>query len=177
MQKIKKFLEFNGKTILFISVNGIIYIAVRPICEALEVNYNRQFQNLKEDPILKDEFAIQQILAPDNRLRNFVCLPEQFIYGWIFSMKSSSAELLRYKKKCYQVLFEYFHGTITRRKEVLEQVVKDSTEAETLRGRLNENEDFKRLNELDASIMRAGKTLKQLDGDMITDIQLSLFQS
>jgi hypothetical protein len=177
MQKIKKFLEFNGKTILFLSVNGTYYIAIKPICEAIVVDYIQQFKNTKEDPILGPALCKYTIQVPGSQRREFVCLPEQYIYGWIFSIKSESTELLRYKKKCYDVLFEYFHGTITRRKEVLEQYVKDSTEAETLRARLNENEDFKRLNELDASIMRAGKTLKQLDGDMITDIQLSLFQS
>lgn len=119
--KIKKFLEFNGKTIFFVDVNGTNWIAVKPICEALGVNYNRQFQNLKEDEILGDVFAIQQMRDTLNRNQKMVCLPEKFIYGWIFSLQSQSEDLKLYKRKCYELLFDYFHGTITKRKEFLSQ--------------------------------------------------------
>ena len=46
--KIKKFLEFNGKTISFLCKEGEYWVAIKPICEALGVNYNRQYQNLKK---------------------------------------------------------------------------------------------------------------------------------
>jgi len=88
----KKFLEFNGRNIYFLAIDGKYWIAVKPICEALKVNYNRQFQNIKSDPILVQLFAEQQMVAADGKLRKMVCLPEKFIYGWIFTIQSSSQE-------------------------------------------------------------------------------------
>lgn len=175
MQSIKKFLEFNGKNIIFLCKNGIYYIALKPICEAIGVDYIQQFKNTKVDEILKDELCKHTMHVPGDRHREFVCLPEEYIYGWIFSIKSNSPDLIKYKKKCYLVLFEFFHGTITRRKEVLQQVVLDSSEADKLRTILSDNKDYTRLVSLEANIMRAGKSLKKLDSDLITDIQLNLF--
>ena len=42
-----------------------------------------------------------------------------YIYGWIFSLRSESIELQNYKRTCYELLYNYFHGTITNRKELL----------------------------------------------------------
>lgn len=41
------FLEFNGKNILFKSENGVYWVAVKPICEALNVVYTGQLKRLK----------------------------------------------------------------------------------------------------------------------------------
>ena len=43
---IKKFLEFNGKSIHFLSAGGEYWIALKPICEVLEVDYSSQLTNI-----------------------------------------------------------------------------------------------------------------------------------
>ena len=58
-----------------------------------------------------------------NRLQKMICLPEKYIYGWLLSINSSSQELRNYKKECYDILYNYFHGTITGRKELLKKKV------------------------------------------------------
>lgn len=52
MQKHEKFLEFNGKKIIFLSVDGTYWIALKPILEALNMDADRSIKNLKNDPIL-----------------------------------------------------------------------------------------------------------------------------
>lgn len=47
MKKHEKFLEFNDKKIIFLSVDGTYWIALKPICEALNVDWNRSYQNVK----------------------------------------------------------------------------------------------------------------------------------
>lgn len=117
--QIKKFLEFNGKSIHFLAVDGEYWIALKPICEALNVDYIRQFKNLQEDEILSQLLSEQTMVAADNKMRKMVCLPEFFIYGYIFSIQSASKELQGYKLECYRILYEHFHGAITGRKELL----------------------------------------------------------
>ena len=111
-QSIAIFLEFKGKNLLFLAKNGIYWIAVKPICEVLEVDYIRQFKNMKEDPILGPALSKQTMQVPNDQTRSLVCLPEHFIYGWVFSIKSQSPQLLEYKKDCYEILFNHFHGAI-----------------------------------------------------------------
>ncbi len=84
MQKHEKFLEFNGKKIIFLSVDGTYWIALKPICEALNIEYSRSFKNVKNDPILAPVLAIQPMQVSKNGIlqgRNMVCLPEKFIYN------------------------------------------------------------------------------------------------
>ena len=52
-KQVVKFLEFKGKNIVYLSVNGTYWIAIKPVCEALKVDYIAQFKNLKEDEILR----------------------------------------------------------------------------------------------------------------------------
>lgn len=67
MQQPNKFLEFNGKAVYFLAKGGSYWIAIKPICESLGVDYNRQFQNLKADKILSQLFAKQQMTGADGK--------------------------------------------------------------------------------------------------------------
>jgi len=120
-KEIKKFLEFNGKSIHFLAVDGQYWIAIKPICEALNVDYIRQFKNLQDDKILGLLLSEQTMVAADGKLRKMTSLPEFYIYGWIFQIQSDSEELAAYKWECYRILYEFFHGSITGRKELLSQ--------------------------------------------------------
>ena len=127
MKNFEKFLEFKGKKLFFLAKDGKYWIAIKPICEALNVNFNRQYQNIKEDPILGSAYANQQMQLGEDQLRYWACLPEFYVYGWIFSIQSKSEELQEYKWKCYEVLYNYFHGAITGRKPILDRKAKAET--------------------------------------------------
>lgn len=166
--EVKKFLEFNGKVIYFVAADGQYWIAMKPICEALGVNYNRQFQNLKEDKILSQLFAEQQMVAADGKLRKMVCLPEFFIYGWIFSIQSQSEELQQYKLECYQVLYEHFHGTIAGRKDLLKQKAQAQIEIDQVMNTLAPEAAFK-LQQAQKRLNQTTTRLRQLDHEAIQE--------
>lgn len=171
---IKKFLEFNGKAILFKSIDGQFWVALKPICEALYVQWINQFQRLKEDKILGQLLSNQIMVGADNRSRKMVALPEKYVYGWLFSIQSGSDALQNYKLKCYEVLYDYFHGSIGARSVTLIQKATDEQELAELEETLKVNTDFKRYNELKGRIARSGIVLKQLDKNFV-DSQLSMF--
>jgi len=164
----KKFLEFNGKSIYFLSKDGTYWIAIKPICEALEVNYNRQFQNIKSDSILAPAFAIQQMQVGNDQSRNWSCLPEFFIYGWIFQIKSESEKLAKYKWEVYQILYEYFKGTITQREKLLKIKTQSDIEIEQLEENLSKSKEFKRIQELKNLKKKTTRSLNSLDKDIVT---------
>lgn len=170
----KTFLQFNGKTIYFLDIKGEYWVSVKPICEAIGVNYNRQFQNLKSHPIFGGVFAKQQMHDASGRLQNMIALPERYVYGWIFQIRSDNQELIQYQKDCCDLLFNYFHGTITQRKHILRRKSEIKMEMHQLRENLAVSEDFHRLMELTTEEMRLGKSLKELDAEIVKD-QLSLF--
>ena len=120
-KEIRKFLSFNGKAIYFLATDDEYWIAIKPICTALEVDYIRQFKDLEEYPILAPALSKQTMQGPDKQHRNYICPLEYFIYGWISQFQSQSPELQKYKWECYRILYEHFHCSITRRIELLNQ--------------------------------------------------------
>jgi hypothetical protein len=175
-QSLKKFLEFNDKTLLFSSINGTYWIALKPICEILGVVFDRQLRTMKADPILGSRWALKPIQVPEDQARKMVCLPEYLIYGWLFSIKSDSSELLQYKQECYEALYNYFHGTITRRKRLFEEKAKIQNERNGLEIELRGNDKFIRLEDLRAREARIGKELKEMDTDEFNE-QRELFDN
>jgi hypothetical protein len=174
-KQLKKFLDFNGKTIYFLSVDGTYWVAIKPICEAIGVDYEGQRKNLKKDKFWDQLPSIQTVVAADKRSREMLCLPEQFIYGWICSIQSSNPELIAYKKKCYQLLYDYFHGTITNRKELITEKAKRMAEMETLEAKLRVDPDYAQLVQLEGRIKTLNQELAKQDKLMMSE-QLGLFQ-
>jgi len=157
-KEVKKFLEFNGKVIYFVAADGQYWIAIKPICEALGVDYERQRKNLKEDGILCQLPSEQTVVAADGKLRKMVCLPEFFIYGWIFSIQSQNEDLQTYKLECYRVLYEHFHGTIGGRKDLLKQKAQAEAERDAALNTLDAEQALK--------LQRANKKLNAIAGEL-----------
>ena len=173
MEKHQKFLEFNGKTIVFLNKDGIYWIAVKPICEALDIDYIRQFKNLKSEHFLSELLSEQTMVAEDKKLRKMVCLPEKFIYGWIFSLNSKSEALKEYKMKCYELLFDHFHGAITGRKELLIERLDVDTQIHQLKEELKENDSqYLKLHELQQKRKRLSGDLNIIDTKIVNQTEL-----
>lgn len=166
MKHIERFLEFNGKRISIISADGTWFIAIRPICEALEVDYKHQAKNILEDEILRQLSCEHTTVAADGKLRKMTCLPEKFIYGWIFSIRSESELLREYKLKCYEVLFDHFHGTMTARMTILTEQDTIATQIAELQTALLQTDEYKKIVELKKRKSETTKELNQLDRDL-----------
>lgn len=165
--KINKFLEFNGRTIYYLDVNGTNWIAIKPICEVLGVEYDHQAEKIKQDPILSQLHGKHQLVAADNRVRKMICLPEKYIYGWIFSINSKSDNLVDYKQKCYEVLFDHFNGLITKRRQFMQERVDIDSKIEELRKDLKETDS--KYQELESLLRKR----KEINGEFKSlDVQL-----
>lgn len=175
-QSIANFLEFKGKSLLFISVTGTTFIAVKPVCEALGVDYIQQYKNIQSDPILGPALCKHTIQVPGDQARNMVCLPEDKIYGWLFSIKSDSPDLLAYKWECYDILFKHFHGAITGRKELLAQKAKAQVEIDRVMNTLDPTDAIK-LDRASKTINQVNAKLRALDGDVLEEERTLFNQS
>lgn len=174
-KQVSKFLESNGKTLVFIAVDGQYWIALKPICEILGINFSRQLRTLKEDPIFGQLWSLQTIVAADEKSRQMASLPEKWIYGWIMQLESKSSELHQYKKLCYEVLNDYFHGTITGRKELLNQKAKAQLTIVEVMNSLTPDNVLK-IQRSNKVINQVNTKLRALDGDIINE-ERNLFKN
>ncbi|GAB4042244.1 phage antirepressor N-terminal domain-containing protein [Spirosoma litoris] len=162
----KKFLEFNGRTLLFLAIDGTYWVAVKPICEALGVNYDRQYKNLKEDQILGGVYAKQPMHDSSGRIQQMISLPEKWVYGWLFSINSNSEQLLTFKQECYQVLYDHFHGPLAERIQTLHQKTEAELELERAMEALKETSAYKTVLAAQKKVKDSGRQLRNLDSQL-----------
>lgn len=171
MDKHQKFLSFNGKNIYFLNKDGVYYVALKPICEALNVVYAGQYKRLQKDPILGPALYIctMQVSGKGGiQARKMTCIPEKYVYGWLFSISSDKIELVEYKRTCYDLLYNHFHGTITNRKELLVERSVVDEKIHQLKAMLKEeDEKFKELSELQTKRKMLSQQLNTIDKELV----------
>ena len=82
MKDIDNFLLFDGKKISMLLEDGQWWIAIKPICQVLKVDYIRQFKNLKSDEDYNELLSEQTMVGADGKLRKMTCLPERYTYAY-----------------------------------------------------------------------------------------------
>lgn len=109
-----------GTEIVTIEKDGAIHVPIRPICQALGIDFAAQYNKLQNDETLGSTIAIIATVASDEKERDMVCLPLKFIYGWLFTINpgkvapEARAGVIRYRRECYEVLYEHFSGSMRR---------------------------------------------------------------
>lgn len=159
------------------------FVALRPICDALNVVYTGQLKRIKNDVILGPALYKCTMQAPSFseksepvfQRREMLCLPEKYIYGWIFSINSDKEELIKYKQKCYDLLYEYFHGSITGRKDLLLKRKAIDNDIATLKEEMKEqDEKYKKLKALEANRKLVSQKLNQIDNSITSQYEMQL---
>lgn len=170
MKKHENFLKFNGKTITYLSKNGNYWIPIKPILEALNMDSDRSIKTLKNDPILGSVRSVQTVQVANNGIiqgRKMTCIPEKFVYGWIFSLRSDSKQLIEYKRTCYELLYNHFHGTITNRKELLLERQALDAEINQIRSNIKSDERSVELRKIEYQRRKLSEALNKNDAENI----------
>lgn len=167
---IKKFLEFNGKSIHFLAVDGEYWIALKPISDALGILWRHQHTKLQNGEDIYGELSRDHgMVAADGKVRNMTSLPERFVYGWIFSIPFTNTmsdetkqNLKAYKMECCDILYNHFHGAILGRKELLSEKAKTQIEIDSCMNTLNPEVAFK-LQQAEKKLNQVNLELRKLD--------------
>jgi len=157
------YIELNDKKIHFVKRKGFYWIIVKSVCEALNVDYEHQRKRINDDPILGSAPSNQTVqIDGDDQKRQYFCLPEEYVYGWIFSIQSSSQELLAYKRECYHVLYSHFHGIIANQVELYREISKENKKISDCETKLSQIPEYQ---ECVNSKMRLARLWKNVRGN------------
>lgn len=113
---------FRGQTLLTVRDGEQVRVAVRPICEALGLDWSSQRKRIMRDPILADSVAVMATGCghDDHTPQGMLTLPIELLNGWLFGVESRRVRpearegLLAYQRECYAVLAK--HWGITPRR-------------------------------------------------------------
>jgi len=102
-------IKFHDAELTGVETNGEIFIALKPICEAIGIDWERQRERLNEHPILGKVPAIQGVPSAGG-MQETLCLPLDFIPGWLFTINPNQVSeaarptLLLFQEHCFKAL-------------------------------------------------------------------------
>ena len=109
----KTIARINQVDILLIE-NGEKRVAIKPICQALNIDEEAQRQRLKSDPILSSVTLLSKATGSDKKEYEMVTIPFKYVFGWLFRIDSRNVKeearevVLKYQNECYDVLYRHF---------------------------------------------------------------------
>ena len=155
----KTLVKINDVPIQVVDDNGRKLVPIKPICEAVGVDYEAQRQKLRDDDFLDSTALLSKVVAADGKEREMLCLPYEFIFGWLFTINPKNVKeearesVSKYRIECYRALYRHFtahsdflHEKQTRLMNHITDMEAIRHEFVTARDRLNESK--KKLNKI-----------------------------
>lgn len=105
---------FHDLSLSAVLVNGAPFVAIRPICDSLGLDWSSQRKRINRDPELKQAVVMMTTVADDEKARQMVFMPLNRLNGWLFGVDVARVrEELRermnwYRAECYAVLARHF---------------------------------------------------------------------
>lgn len=104
---------FHGDTLSLVEHNGEPFAAIKPICDAIGMDWKSQHRKLTSDGFRWNCGEIA-IVAADGKTRSMVCLPMRKLSGWLASISAAKVKpeirdkLIAYQDECDDALWRYW---------------------------------------------------------------------
>jgi hypothetical protein len=134
--------DFRNDTLFAVERDDGVFVAVKPISDALGLKWASQHDRLNRDPILSEGILVMGIPSVGG-MQETTCLKLELVNGWLFTIDESRVKdeetrqkVLAYKRECYQTLFRHFYGHGKRAQGETINPPQDTEEAEGPKVRL-----------------------------------------
>jgi len=107
--------DFHGQPLTVITAGDQRLVAMKSICDGIGLDWAAQFTRIKRDEVLHSTIVVTTTVAQDGKRRETVCLPLEYLNGWLFGVEVSRCReeirptLIRYKRECYAALAAYWN--------------------------------------------------------------------
>lgn len=108
MLKAKELFFLKSDAFIKVESEGKIYIALRPFCRMLKIDYNCAYTIARKNMVLEKKLTKIKVLVKGRKYeqyRELVFLEEKYFVGWFFMLPITSEEALKYSLKCYEILY------------------------------------------------------------------------
>ncbi len=106
--------QFHNQEIQVLNYEGKPYVAMKPICENIGLDWDSQKKRISRNEILNSTKVIMTSVAKDGKIRDVIALPLGMLNGWLFGIdtkrvKPEIRETLKlYQMECFDVLYKHF---------------------------------------------------------------------
>lgn len=109
--------NFRGDDLYGFKQDDGVFLAAKPMVEAMGLDWNGQYQRIKRDPILSEGMCLMHIPFGRGGAQEAVCLKLELVNGWLFTIDTGRIKddavrekVILYQRECYQVLHDHFAG-------------------------------------------------------------------
>ena len=106
--------DFHGHALTVITgPEGEHLVAMKPICEAIGLQWEAQLKRIKRHPVLSQGMSIMDTPSAGG-YQETTCLPLDYLNGWLFGVDASrvrpeiSERLVQYQRECFAALAAYW---------------------------------------------------------------------
>lgn len=105
--------DFHGDRLFVFEQNGVQYVAMKPIVEALGLDWHGQRQRIHRDEVLS-EGAVMMPSPSNGGTQDALCLPLHLLNGWLFGVDAARVrpelreKITLYRRECFQALADHF---------------------------------------------------------------------
>jgi hypothetical protein len=123
----------EDRLVVQLGEDGEIYVAVRPIVEALGLNWSGQLQRIKRDAVLGKHLRTLSVVVTHTEGREaqhgqVVCLPKQYLSGFLFGISAGrikdpklQAKVIQFQEEAHLFLDAAFTGDAESALEAMRQ--------------------------------------------------------
>ncbi len=108
--------NFHHDTLFAVERGDGVHVAIKTICDAVGIGWDKQLDRLKRDSILAEGVTVL-VIPSLGGMQETTCLRLDLVHGWLFTIDGSRVKdeetrrkLVTYKRECYAVLFQHFYG-------------------------------------------------------------------
>lgn len=108
--------NFRGDELYGFKQDDGVFVALKPICEAMGLAWEGQRQRVNRDPILSEGTCMMQVPFGRGGPQEVTCIKMDLVNGWLFGIDSSRIKdlevrerVILYQRECYGVLFKHFY--------------------------------------------------------------------
>lgn len=106
--------DFHGTQLTVAVIDGVPHVAIKPICDALGVNWSGQYLRIQRTPILSEGICVMQTPSSGGEQQTLLLALDK-LNGWLFGISTARirdperrARLLQYQRECFDVLAAHF---------------------------------------------------------------------
>lgn len=109
--------NFRGDELYGFKQDDGVFLALKPMVEAMGLDWSAQYRRVQRDPILVEGIAMMATPFGRGGDQQAVCIKVDLLQGWLFTIDSSRIKddevrkkVQLYQRECYAVLHAHFTG-------------------------------------------------------------------
>lgn len=107
--------NFRGADLYGFERDDGVFVALKPIVEAMGMSWSGQHDRVRRDPILNEGIRVMRIPFGAGGSQEVTCLRLDLVNGWLFTIDAGRIKdgdvrerVILYQRECYRVLHEHF---------------------------------------------------------------------